>query len=155
MWLNLVSRPHPQKLGQGPGHTYKIPHMCWVSDYVTVAYLLWSASYCLQYVDTWPLTWIPIRIKWLAGVNGHTIDQEIFTLKIIRVKIFCVDKFLRFVWSAKCFYSRVKFCLNREIILIAKFSRSTIYIHVYIEHINRSCQGATRGKFWETRAYQA
>ena len=43
-----------------------------------------------------------------------TVDWEIFTLKIIRVKNFCVDKFSRFrlileIFLHTMFYSRVKF----------------------------------------------
>ena len=43
-----------------------------------------------------------------------TVDRDIFTLKIIRVKNFCVDKFSRFrlileIFLRKLFYSRVKF----------------------------------------------
>ena len=40
----------------------------------------------------------------LARVDTpNTVDRELFTLKIIRVKKFRVDKFLRFVRSAKNF----------------------------------------------------
>ena len=65
----------------------------------------------------------------------NTVDQEIFTLKIIHVQNVCVDKFPRFlsileIFLRKMFYSRVKFLvagLNREIILTVNFSRSTVY----------------------------
>ena len=42
-------------------------------------------------------------MAWYYGDNGLIVDQEIFTLKIIHVKIFRVDKFSWFVRSAKFF----------------------------------------------------
>ena len=50
----------------------------------------------------------------LKKADRHTVDREIFTLKIIRVKNFRVDKFSRLrpileIFQLKIFYSRVKF----------------------------------------------
>ena len=65
----------------------------------------------------------------------YTIDWEIFTLKIICVKNFHVDKFSWFVRSikffcVKCFYSCAKFSqlvsCNCKISLTVKFFRSTV-----------------------------
>ena len=58
-----------------------------------------------------------------------TVDREIFTLKIIRVKNFRVDKFSRFHSILEIFLCKCLICtvgLNRKIILTVKFSRSTV-----------------------------
>ena len=64
-------------------------------------------------------------------LTSYTMDWEIFTLKIIRVKIFRVDKFSRFrsileIFLRKCFIHVLNFCgwsqpqnyFNSEIFLI-------------------------------------
>ena len=58
---------------------------------------------CVQWVE-WSLLCVCVYVCMLACVDTpNTVDWEIFTLKIIRVKNFRVDKFSRFVRSTKFF----------------------------------------------------
>ena len=108
-----------------------------------LAAAIYLSSYCLQNSEN---TMFVIHNQYLVD---STVEREIFTLKIICVKIFCVDKFSRFrsILEHKMFHSHVKFSRlighNRKIsqILTVKFSQYYCQSSTVLRNCHCCCVG--------------